>query len=192
MIPLLTQYLLLYKRVSIPQVGTFELVPESPQYLVVDHVFTPPSFTTSFTADEQVSDHQFRFCQAYPGNEDLISFGSRFRESLGHSPFRWAGFGTLHADGGRVRFDAETLSLPALEPVPARKVHRENVQHQHLVGDTHMSSEQVTAVLNQTDNRRPLVVVIGWVVFFLALMAIIILVYLGKLDPTSAGLKKLF
>ena len=192
MIPLLTQYLLLYKRVSIPGVGSFELLPESPQYLVVDHVFTPPAFTASFSTDERVSDHQFRFCQSFAGSEDLITFGSRLRESLSHTPFRWAGFGTLHAEGGRVSFEAEPLALPALEPVPARKVHRENVQHRHLVGDTHMSSEQVTAVLNQTDHRRPLVIVIGWVLLFLAITAVIILVYLGKLDPSSAGLRKVF
>ncbi len=192
MIPLLTQYLLLYKKVSIPEIGTLELVPASPQYLVVDHVFTPPTFTTLFTSGEQVSDHQFQFFQAASGSEDLLSFGDRLRKSLSAAPYRWAGFGTLSVEGERVRFESESLNLPALAPVPARKVHRENVQHRHLVGDTHMSSEQVSAVLNQSGSRRPLMIVIGWVLFFLALMAIIILVYLGKLDPSAAGLKNSF
>jgi predicted nucleic acid-binding Zn ribbon protein len=79
--------------------------------------------------------------------------------------------------------------LEGLQPVPAQKVLRENVQHNMLVGDQEMTSQQVTDVLNRVESKRAWFMVLGWIVFILAVIAIIILLYMKKFQTTSTGLQ---
>lgn len=196
-LPLLTKYLIRYKRVCIPHVGTFEIVQQSPQLNVADKLIIPPSFKARYVEQDSVSEHQFNFFAA--SNEekekikqDLFAFGERLKNKISRSSFYWNGLGTLHYKSNRVVFEPEEIQLSSLQPVPAEKVLRENVQHNVLVGDHEMTSDQVNEVLTKEEYKRPWFIIAGWIIFILAVIAIIIFLYLKNFQTASTGMQTSF
>jgi len=194
---LLTKYLVQYKRVSIPYIGSFELVQESPRLRITDHMITAPVFTTRYVNNDVVPEHQFHFIAACESAEkerlqkDLDVFGKNLKRSIETSPFRWNGFGTLRNTPTGVIFDPQLHEFDSLKFVPARKVMRENAQHSMLVGDQHMSSDQATNALKKsgTGIRRPEYIILACVVFALAVIAIFVILFLGEFRISAAGLR---
>jgi hypothetical protein len=194
---LLTKYLVQYKRVSIPNIGSFEIVQESPRLRITDHMITAPVFTTRYMNNDAVPEHQFHFIASCEPSakerlqQDLDIFGKNLKRSIQSTPFRWNGFGTLRYTPTGVIFDPQSHELDSLKFVPAIKVTRENAQHSMLVGDQQMSSQQVTNALKKTGSgiRRPEYIILGWVVFALALIAIFIVLFLGEFRISAAGLR---
>jgi hypothetical protein len=193
-LPLLTKYLLRYKRVCIPGVGTFEIVQQSPQLNVADKLITAPAYTVKHNLTDQVPDQQVQFlASAGTKNEsfsqELFSFGEKLKRKIQESPFHWNGLGTLRSAASEIVFEPDAIMLPSLQAVPARKVLRENVQHNVLVGDREMTSQQVTDKLNYVEYKRPWFIIFGWTVLVLALIAVVIFLYLQHFQTTSTGMQ---
>jgi hypothetical protein len=194
-IPILTKYLLQYKRVCIPHIGTFELVQQSPQLSIADKLFTPPFFTIRYLHQDAVPEHQFNFFSwSDPSRkeilkEELFNFGAELKSKIKDAPFQWNGFGTLRYASDGVIFEPHPIELDSLQRVPAEKVIRYNAEHSMLVGDQQMTRQQVTRVLHKKSSRWPSAIVLGWIIFVIALIAIIILLYLGKFQPAASGLR---
>jgi len=170
---------------------------QSPQLDVADKLISSPVFITRHKRGDEVPDHQFHFFTNGVVEKEnfmleLFSFGERMKRKIQNSPFHWKGFGTLRYDSGGLLFEPDEMKLEALQPVPAQKVLRENVQHQVLVGDQEMTSEQVAEVLNTVEYKRPWFIIVGWLLFILALVAIIIYLYMNNFRTTSTGLKSLW
>lgn len=191
MLALLTKYLLRYKRVCIPNVGTFEIVMQSPQLDVAAKKISPPVYITRHSGEEKISDHQFQILANGKENfrQEFISFGERLKRRIQRSPFYWKGFGTLRFASNQLLFEPEEIKLEALQSVSAQKVLRENVQHNMLVGDQEMTSQQVTEVLNKVEYKRPWFITFGWILFILALIAIVVLLYMKNFQTASTGLQ---
>src|SRR5215213_9525097 len=179
----LTKYLVQYKRVSIPHVGTFEIVQESPKLHIGDKTITAPMFITKYVNNDRVPDHQFHFiacCEKTEKEklqEELSQFGKKLKNRIENSPFCWKGFGTLRYASSQVVFDPQSLEFDSLKFIPAQKVMRQNVQHSVLVGDQQMTSHQVTNTLSKPGKRMPLYMIIGWILFILAVIAIILFLF---------------
>jgi hypothetical protein len=94
----------------------------------------------------------------------------------------------LKYSSNSIVFEPESIHLSSLQAVPAQKVMRENVQHNVLVGDREVS-RQATDVVGESFSRRPLFITIGWIVLGLAVAAIAVVLYLGKFQITSSGLR---
>jgi len=190
---LLTKYLLRYKKVCIPNLGTFEIVMQSPQLDVADKRISSPVYITQYSKEEKISDHQFRFLSNGKSKEifiqELISFGERMKRRIRVSPFHWRGLGTLRFATNELIFEPDEIKLGSLHSVPAEKVLRENVQHSVLVGNQEMTSQQVTEALNRVEYNRPWFIIAGWILFILAMIAIIILLYMKNFQTTSTGLQ---
>jgi hypothetical protein len=188
---LFTKYLLQYKRVSIPNVGTFEIVQQSPQLNIAEKLFLPPFFIARYRQQDAVTDHQRQFFAVSDGIEktNLEQFGARLKTSIERKPFRWNGFGILRYDAGSIVFEPDQINIASLNAIPAHKVTRENAQHSMLVGDQQMTSQEVTDVLSKKSTRRPLFMIIGWAVLVIAMIAILIILYLGRFEITAAGLQ---
>lgn len=170
---------------------------QSPQLDVADKIISSPVFITQHKRDDAVPDHQFYFftnegIEKENFKKELSSFGELLRKRIENSPFYWKGFGTLRYDSSGMLFEPDEIKIGALQPVPAERVLRENVQHQVLVGDQEMTSQQVTDVLNTVEYKRPWFIIAGWVLFILAVVAIIIYLYMNNLKTTSTGLKTLW
>ena len=195
MLSLFTKYLVHYGKVCIPHIGTFELIRQPPQLDVADQLFIPPSYITAYHPQELISEHQrdfFASCFNTAKEKtatDLVSFGEKLKKRLRHKPFQWNGFGTLHLEQGGIAFDPYQIYLDSFTSVPAHKIMRQNVQHSILVGDQQMTSEQVAEALIKTDEKKNFYMMIGWVLLILALITISIVLYFGKFQPSSSGLR---
>jgi len=194
---LLTKYLIRHKRVCIPHVGTFEIVQQSPQLNVVDKLIIPPAFKARYIEQDAVPEHQFDFFASSKEEkekirQELFSFGEKLRNQINQSSFYWNGFGTLRYKSNRVIFEPEVIPLSSFQPVVAEKVLRENVQHNVLVGDQEMTSSQVNEALSKQEYKRPWFIIAGWIIFIVAVLAIIIFLYLKNFQTASTGMQSHF
>lgn len=192
MLLLLSKYLIQYKRVCIPHVGTFELVQLSPKLNVAEKLLTPPSFRTRYLDLEVIPQHQFDYLSPEVTKEQLMSFGEKLKSKIQQSGFHWNGFGKLSFSSNEIKFEAEQLTVEGLPPIPAEKVLRENVQHSVLVGDHEMTSQQVNDSLAPIESKRSVVMIVGWILLIVAVVAIVILIYTKNFRSTSTGMQTRF
>ncbi len=192
---LLTKYLLQYRRLCIPHVGTFELVQQPAEFSVVDQLMLPPAFRLSWTSSDFLPEHQLSYLAAASRADkektraELDQFGQGFYSKLEKQTFTWNGIGTVKKENGSVHVAKEFLQVDGWEVVPAHKVVREHAEHSMLVGDRQMTSQQVADTLGKGGKKRSYVVLIGWILFVLTLLAIIFLLYKNGFNPLSSGLK---
>ncbi|HEY0354580.1 MAG TPA: hypothetical protein VGC29_00170 [Flavisolibacter sp.] len=195
MLSLFTKYLVQYGNVCIPHIGTFELVSLPPSHDIADHVFTPPFYITKHSRSEKISEHQaFFFAASSHSTRDKVEneisdFGEQLKIRVSRGPFQWNGLGTLRIQSSEILFEPSTIELPSLNPVPAQKVFRENARHQVLVGDREVTSDPQGTSIAKTGEKMPLYLVIGWILFGLAIITIAMLLYLEKFQVSASGLK---
>ena len=192
---LLTKYLLQFRKLSIPHVGTFELVQHPAEFNVVDKILVPPSFTLNWNNSDVLSDHQVQFL-ANSINSDLESikseldqFGKKFSYRMRKEPFTWNGIADLKGSDSSIAIEQQSLVMDGLAAVPAHKVIRENVEHSMLVGDHQMTSQQVTDTLARPARKRSIAVLVGWILLILTILAILFILYRNGFNPLSSGLK---
>lgn len=186
--------MLRYKKVCIPHVGTFEIVMQSPQLDVADKIISSPVFITQHKKKDEVPAHQFHFftheTEAKENcMQELFLFGEEWKKRIQNSTFCWKGFGMLKYADNEIFFEPDEIRLQALQPMAAQKVLRENVQHNMLVGDQEMTSQQITEALNKVEQKRPWFIIAGWLLFILSAIAIIIFLIMKNFQPTSTGLQ---
>ena len=167
---------------------------QSPQLDVAGQRISSPVYIAQHRREDHVPEHQFHFLinggmEKENFMQELSSFGERMKRRIQNSPFHWKGFGTLKYTSNELLFEPDEIKLEALQPVHAQKVLRENVQHSMLVGDQEMTSQQVTEVLNKPEYKRPWFIIVGWILFALAVLTIIIYLYLENFQTTSTGLQ---
>lgn len=188
----LTRYLLQYKRLSIPHVGTFEVVQQAPEYNVVDKIILPPTYRVLHQHTETVSDHQLGFFASLDSSsfesahDKLKRLGKNIRQRAEHNGFTWKGIGALSLRNGSLNFEDQLLSIEGLGTVPAHKVLRENVEHSRLVGD-----HQTTAVQKSKNRRRTwsLSLKWGWIILAIAVGLILFILIKNHFSPLGSGLK---
>jgi hypothetical protein len=186
----LTKYLLQYRRVSIPSVGTIQLVQQPATLDVASKLLLPPSFKAEWTDDETVSDHQLRFLSAGLEQEtanvraSLQALGLQLSEQVRSEGFHWKGIGLIRQNG-----DAVPLSLDALEPVAAQRVLRHGAEHNVLVGDQQMTSTQIAELREEgpAAGKRSLFVIVGWIILLLSILYILFVLYKGKFRMGATG-----
>jgi hypothetical protein len=192
----LTRYLLLYKRLCIPRVGTFEIVQQAPEYTVVDKLIHPPRYSVRHLPTEQVTDHQLDYIAAQSSHNketarnELNLLGDNIRYLADGKSFNWKGIGALRLKGGTINFENLFSTVEGFENIPAHKVLRENVEHSRLVGD-----RQTTSVLKSkslTNSKWALSLKWGWIILGLTLLVIVIILYMNHFSPFGAGLKLKF
>ena len=194
MLGLVTEYLLLYKRVCIPYIGSFEIVHQPAGLDVADKAFLPPSFITQYDQNQNLSEHQLSFfalCNQAAREKqkaELQSFGLVLKSKIQQEPFDWNGFGTLQSSSEAIVFTAHKIFLPSLQQLPAEKVIYAGSSHQVLVGDKQMSSLQIGAHFKLPLVKRSLVLLIGWALLTLAIVFLVYRLYLGHFEGGSMGL----
>jgi hypothetical protein len=181
--------------VCIPNVGTFEIVMQSPQLDVADKRISSPVYTVQHTANEHVPDHQFLFLTR-DGIEhenlkhEFLAFGEKMKRQIKIAPFYWKGLGTLRFSSDEMLFEPEEIRLEALQTMQAERVLRKNVQHNVLVGDQEMTRQQVTEALTRVEYKRPWFIIVGWILLALSVIAIVFYLYTKNFQTTSTGLNR--
>jgi len=165
----------------------------SPQLDVAGKRISSPVFIAQHHKDDQVPDHQFYFfigdgMKADDFKNELFSFGEKMKRQVQIAPFHWKGFGTLRYDTNEMLFESEEIVLDSLQALTAEKVLRKDVQHNVLVGDQEMTSQQITDALNRAEYKKPWHIIAGWTLLILSLIAILIYLYMKNFQITSTGL----
>jgi len=151
----------------------------------------PPSFQTRYLNLEIIPQHQFDFLSEM-SKEELMLFGEKLKNRIQQSGFDWYGFGKLSFVSNEIKFEPQEMKVAALQIIPAEKVLRENVQHNMLVGDKEMTSQQVTDVLTKTEIKKPVLMILGWIILIAAILAIVVLLYMRNFQSTSTGMQTRF
>ena len=173
MYELLYKFLVKYKTIDLPGIGTFALRVQPAQSRFVDQTFSPPKYYIAFEHDRIVADvdmHErdtvmrkritpsrklFSWIAANYGlteREAVIRFNDflfELRSELdGGKKIIWSGIGTFEKNmSGEIKFNADKDRLSWLRPTIAKKVIRENAEHTMLVGETEKTSVQMSEIL---------------------------------------------
>ena len=189
----LTNYLLQYKTVSVPNVGTLCLVHQPARLNVADKLIEPPSYVVEIKSEDDIPDHQLQFLSGLANSEkdalknELRSFGDRVQREINNGGFHWEGLGLIKSDTQTI-----AVAAPSLQPLVAERVIRQDAKHTVLVGDREVSTAHVTernADEQTSTKKRDVYVLIGWILLLLSLVAIALLLYLGKFGVNAAGSK---
>ena len=191
----LARYLSQYKQVSIPQVGTFELVPESARLDVASKLIYPPSYFTRYSDFVSVKEHQINFLaiDLNAGRdqvlEELESFGNELKRKIHAGVVSWKGIGRLEAKETSTVFHPEVFVSEGLKPINAEKVLRKNVQHAVLRGEQEVFSASFYDEEKIFKKRVHVPTLIGWIAVALSALLILYFVYRNNFSPTSSGTK---
>lgn len=188
---LLTDYILQYRRLSIPSIGRFELKAQPAVLVFAEKELHPPKYEIVFTDKDEIDQAlveyigQRQHLDRQTAEDRLKQMGQKLKDHLAEGTLNWAGFGELSRRSGQVFFNP-ALSYPAATPVQAEKVFRENVAHTVLVGDKEF--QKTTEVVEEKAARRyPVVMIVSIVVLFLALLFILWHLYVNNWRFTGSG-----
>ena len=189
----LAKYLSQYKQVSIPQVGTFELVQQSAMLDVAYKLIQPPTYLPQYSDKDLVKEHQLNFlaldlnADKEQVKEQLENFGKDLRIKIRHSAFSWKGVGKLEDADVKMVFHPDVLEIKGLQAIPAEKVLRKNVQHIVRRGEQEVVSSAFQEEEKLVLQKKSFVSIIGWTVVVLAIAFIVIYLYMNGFNSTSAG-----
>ena len=189
----LAKYLSQYKQVSIPQVGTFELVPQSATLDVASKLIYPPAYSTRYSDSVLVKEHQLNFLaiDLNAGRdqvmEELESFGRELKRKIQGGVFSWKGIGRLEGKETTTVFHPEVFVSEGLKPIAAEKVLRKNVQHAVLRGEQEVFSASFYDEEKTFKKRVYVPTLIGWIAVALSALLILYFVYRNNFSPTSSG-----
>jgi hypothetical protein len=179
-------------------VGTLKLVQQPASLDVANQVILPPTMQVQFSRQVAVDNHQLQTLAHTFNNdsefvqEELTRFGEALRSRLQEQPFTWQGVGRLELEGAYIHFEPQQPSVALLEPVPAHRVLRENVQHTVLVGEQErqISAEDYQPTLDEPQRRRSWVIILGWIAVLLAIAFIVYHLYIGGFKPSATGMRQ--
>ena len=189
----LAKYLSQYKQVSIPQVGSFELVPQSAVLDVASKLIKPPTYIPQYSDKDIVKDHQLNFlaldlqADKEQVKEQLENFGKDLRTKIRHSAFSWKGVGKLQDANTEMVFYPDVLVINGFQAIPAEKVLRKNVQHAVRRGEQEVMSSSFQEEEKPVVKKKSLVGIIGWAVVVLAIAFIAVYLYMEGFNSTSSG-----
>lgn len=178
----LTRYLFEYKRLTIPQIGVFELQSAGANANRAEQTLLPPGWSVVFiAASDAVIEEPDAFYNWLAQNQhisreqavaDFESFVQAMNEKLDSGEkISWNGVGQLVKEEGKVVFIAEQEKLSPFTQVTARKVIRKNTNFATIVGDRETTSAEMREELfqrqNPTRNRNRAL----WILFTVAVIA---------------------
>ena len=189
----LSKYLSQYKQVSIPQVGSFELVPQSAALDVASKLIEPPFYLPQYSDKVLVKEHQLRFLAVDLNagrdevSEQLENFGIELKNKIQGGIFLWKGVGRLEATNAKFVFHPDVLSIKGFQTISAEKVLRKNVQHTVLRGEQEVLSNSFYEEEKTLPKKRPVMVLIGWTIVLVSFLFIAFYLYRNNFNATASG-----
>ncbi len=191
LLSVLTSYLLEFKKLCIPGLGSFEVVHQAAELDIADKRILPPQYMVKYNSIEKLSDHQLNYIAARTDMHfvsvpvELEKIADRMKVAAAKG-FQWNGIGYLKLDHNQLQFENALSLNDAFTAVPAHKVLRENVEHTRLVGD-----REITAAPGEEKvaEKRSVVMVLGWLLLLIVAGVIIYFLYRTGFDPSGAGLR---
>ena len=184
MYEILYRFLLKYKSLDLPGIGTIALQTQSAKSEFVNRSYSPPKYFFLFEKREKIpSEKLFSWLASHfniTESEAVIRFNDFIfdlnRQLKEGKEISWYNLGSFQKEiTGEIKFETAKKELPWLEDVIAEKVTRENAEHIMLVGESEKTSTQMADILadsSPTSKRN------YWWVWPLGIL-ITILIFLG-------------
>jgi hypothetical protein len=177
----LYNYLVQYKELALPGVGTIHLQRSSAQHDYANKIFTAPLYTFSFDRNHDMpSKKLFGWLAVSLGISEweairkLNDFAFAVKKQLqAGKEINWDGVGTMQsALSGEVRFKSVETVFPYEQPVAAEKVIREKAAHTILVGEQEKTSGEMAELLSHHETKRNYAMTVAWTIALLAVLFI--------------------
>jgi hypothetical protein len=197
MISILNSYLIQHKSICIPGLGTIylekipaindfsnrQLLPPSYKYRFDKYFDAPDKEFFSFLASNQ-SMAEYEAIKLY--NEFAYDMRDRIRKE---ERFDWPQVGVLMRDAtGEIQFKSELIQPGFVQPVPARRVIRQDARHALLVGDQELTTDHMTELLSEEVYvEKESWWVYALIVFAVALVILFFYLYQHGWDFSSLG-----
>jgi nucleoid DNA-binding protein len=170
----LLQYLLLYKELPVPGIGSFSLERRPAAADITNRVINPPVYQVSLREHtDPYPRHFFSWLAAqlstsdHDARERFRQFSASLQSRLSSGKnIHWPGIGNLEPDeAGRIRFRPDITEGEA--PVPAQKIIRENAEHQIRVGEDMKTSVQMSEMLTVKPEKKRYPLLFAWLLLLL-------------------------
>lgn len=152
----LYRFLIKYKEIALPGIGTITLRVQPAESEFVNRSFLPPKYSFVFEKGKENSSKKlFSWLSAschITEREAVIRFNNfvfDWRKGLeAGKKITWTGVGSLRKNlSGEIQFDTASREFAFQEEVIAQKVLRENAEHTMLVGEREKTSTEMTEFL---------------------------------------------
>jgi nucleoid DNA-binding protein len=159
----LYQYLISYKQVALPGIGTFSLERKPAENDFSNKRINPPVYSVNLHFPAKTPSGKF-----YQWLSGVLSisesnainafndFALDIRNKISNGEIiDWSGVGTLSRGlAGEIKFKSAVNNLGYEEPVTAEKVIREKAEHMVRVGEDQKTSAEMTELLNQPEEKK--------------------------------------
>lgn len=179
---ILYEYLVLHHQLPLPGIGTIYLKWQSSSLDIGNKQFLPPVYYyTLETSQDKASKKLYDWMESVAGfdewdaikkiNEFVFDVKSKISSQ---GEMIWENVGIIKRnEAGSLELVSSENFVPALSPVMAEKVTRENVQHTILVGEQEKSSAEMETLLAVTSPSKD----VSWVVA--VILAVISFMFIG-------------
>jgi hypothetical protein len=159
----LYRFLIKYKKLDLPGIGTVALHLRSSRSEITDRHFSPPGyFFTLERGDEIPRGKLFSWLASHLSitdseavmrfNEFTFDLTRKLKEG---KEIHWDKVGSFQKEvSGEIKFTSVEQELSWLENVPAQKIIRENVEHRMLVGEVEKTSTEMNKILNSVADEK--------------------------------------
>ncbi len=159
----LYRFLIKYKKLDLPGIGTVALHLRSSKSEITDRLFSSPGyFFTLQKGDEIPKGKLFSWLASHftiTDSEAVIRFNEFIfdltRKLKEGKEIRWERVGSFQKElSGEIKFTSEEGEVSWLENVPGQKIIRENVEHRMLVGEVEKTSTEMNMILNSVTGEK--------------------------------------
>jgi hypothetical protein len=159
----LYRFLIKYKKLDLPGIGTIALHLQSSRSEFTDRYFSPPGYSfTLETEDEIPRGKLFSWLASHFGvtdSEAVIRFNDFIfdltRKLKEGKEVHWQKVGSFQKElTGEIHFTSTNEEFSWLENVPGQKIIRENVEHRMLVGEVEKTSTEMNKLLNFVSDEK--------------------------------------
>lgn len=159
----LYRFLIKYKKLDLPGIGTIALHLQSSRSEITDRHFSAPGyFFTLESGDEIPRGKLFSWLASHFGitdGEAVIQFNQFIfdltRKLKEGKEIHWEKIGSFQKElSGEIKFTSVNEGVSWLENVPGQKIIRENVEHRMLVGEVEKTSTEMNVLLNSVSEER--------------------------------------
>ncbi len=159
----LYQYLISYKQVALPGIGTFSLERKPAENDFSNKRINPPVYSVNLHFPAKTPSGKF-----YQWLSGVLSiseanainafndFALDIKNKISNGEIiDWSGVGTLSRGlAGEIKFKSAVNNLGYEEPVTAEKVIRQKAEHMVRVGEDQKTSAEMTELLNQPEEKK--------------------------------------
>ena len=191
----LASYLTQYKHVSIPQVGSFELVVKPAMLDVASKLIHPPTYLPQYSDKDFVKEHQLNFLATDLNadrehiKEQLEDFGRDLKRRIQQGVFSWKGIGKLEAGNSVMVFYPDVVEINGFHAIPAEKVLRKNVQHTVRRGEQEVLFSPSPQEEKSVVKKKSMIELVGWAVVILSIVLIAVVVIRNGTTATGTKMK---